>query len=355
MNRIISSTILAALALSATAQDSQPDQLLNIRVDTRIDYQRDWNDWHTVKDNTGFEGKYLNIRIDGSIIPNLTYSIRQRLNKEHKDRTFFDATDWVYLNYDLERWSFAGGKQVVCIGGFEYDRAPIDLYGCSVFWNNIPCYEIGASVGFHFTKNDKLSFQFCESPFYTKKDRDMYGYSLMWNGNHGFFNALYSINLFEYLPGKYINYIALGNKFTFDKVSLELDLMNRASSHQSYLFKDCSVMAEIAYCPTERWKIHGKYTYDVNRSGTDADFTVLNGTELNMIGGGVEFYPLKNKKTSLRVHANMYYAWGKNTNTGDVMQNKTCLFSVGVKWDMNLLSLKRKGSKKENTNYLINL
>lgn len=342
MKRVICSTILTTMALAAFAQEEKSDELLKLYVDARLDYQRDWNDWRTVKDNTGFEGRYLNIHIDGSIIPDLTYSIRQRLNKEHTDRTFFDATDWVYLNYDYRGWSFAGGKQVVCIGGFEYDRAPIDLYGCSVFWNNVPCYEIGGSVGYKITKKDKLTFQFCESPFYTKENRDMYGYNLMWNGSHGFFNALYSINLFEYLPGKYINYIALGNKFTFNKVSLELDLMNRAASHQAFLFKDCSVMAELSYRPTDRWRIHGKYTYDVNKSGTDADFTVFNGTELNMIGGGVEFYPLKKKKTSLRVHADMYYAWGRNSNTGDVMQNKSALFAVGVKWDMNLLSLKRK-------------
>lgn len=40
--------------------------------------------------------------------------------------------------------------------------------------------------------------------------------------------------MMEYLPGRFINYISLGNKFTFDKVALELDVMNRASSHQTF-------------------------------------------------------------------------------------------------------------------------
>lgn len=56
----------------------------------------------------------------------------------------------------------------------------------------------------------------------------------MWNGSHGFFDAIYSVNMMEYLPGRFINYISLGNKFTFDKVALELDVMNRASSHQTF-------------------------------------------------------------------------------------------------------------------------
>lgn len=170
----------------------------------------------------------------------------------------------------------------------------------------------------------------------------MYSYNLMWNGSHGCFSSIYTANLVEYAPGLFINYLALGNKFTFDKVALELDWMNRASSHQTFLFKDMSVMAELQYSPCDKWKIFGKYTYDVNKSGTGADVTVLNGTELNMAGAGVEFMPFINMKHVLRFHAIGFYSWGKNANTADVMQNKTFTFAAGVTWYMNLLSLKRK-------------
>lgn len=133
--------LMALCTASAMGADDR-DEIIRLDVDARLDYQRDWNDGHTVSDNTGFEGKYLVIRVDGNITGNLSYSWRQRLNKNHNDGSFFDATDWVYLNYDINRWSLSAGKQVVAIGGWEYDRAPIDLYGCSVFWNNIPCYQI---------------------------------------------------------------------------------------------------------------------------------------------------------------------------------------------------------------------
>lgn len=343
MKRFIFAMALAAFGNAMYAETPETDEkILNLRVETRLDWQGDWLDGNTVKDNTGFAGKFLNIRLDGNITPNLSYSWRQRLNKPHKDASFFDATDWIYLNYDLDRWSFAGGKQVVAIGGWEYDRAPIDLYGCSVFWNNIPCYEIGGSVAFKPTNSDKLSFQFCESPFYRTDNRNMYAYNLMWTGSHGFFDALYSANLIEYAPGHYINYLALGNKFTFGKVSLELDLMNRASSHQTFFFKDMSVMGELQYRPNGKWNIFGKMTYDVNKSGTDADFTVLDGTEMKMVGAGVEFFPFVNSRHTLTFHANVFYSWGANANSADLMQNKTLTAAVGVKWCVNLLSLKRK-------------
>lgn len=342
MRRAICTALIALSILCSKAQaNDNEESLLTLRLETRLDYQRHWLDGTTVKENTGFEGKFINIRADGNITDNLSYSWRQRLNKEHSDRTFFDATDWVYLNYNIGQWSIAGGKQVVAIGGWEYDRAPIDLYGCSVFWNNIPCYEIGASAGYSFTESDKLTFQFCESPFYTSDNRDMYSYNLLWNGNHGWFNAIYSINMIEYLPGRFINYIALGNKFTVDKVTLELDLMNRASRRQTFLLKDISITGEISFRPTEKWNIFGKMTYDVNRSGSDADMCVLPGTEMKMIGGGLEFSPLKNRSHALRFHANLFYSWGKNANDADLMQNKTTIFDIGVKWNMNLLSFKR--------------
>lgn len=335
--------IFALLLCTATASAADNgEKLLSLRAEARFDYQRDWNDWHTVSDNTGFTGKYLNLRADGTLTHGLTYSWRQRFNKPHSDSSFFDATDWLYLNYSFGDWSIAGGKQVVAIGGWEYDRAPIDLYSCSVFWNNIPCYAIGGSLSYSLTGNDRLTVQMCESPFFTKENRDMYGYNLMWTGSHGCYQSLWSVNLLEYTPGHYINYIALGNRFTAGKWRVDIDLMNRSASHQTFLLKDCSVMGEIAYCPGSRWQLHGKVTYDINHSGTDADLCVLNGTELTMAGAGLEYYPILEKKHSLRLHANMYYSWGKNANSDNVMQNRTAIFDLGVKWSMDLLSFTRK-------------
>ncbi len=235
----------------------------------------------------------------------------------------------------------AGGKQVVAIGGWEYDRAPIDLYGCSVFWNNVPCYQIGGSVSFRPSAADKLTFQLCESPFYTPENRDMYAYNLMWNGRHGFFEAIWSANLLEYAPDRYISYLALGNRFSFGKVALELDLMNRAAAGQTFFLRDMSVMGELAYAPTAKWKVFGKMTYDVNRTHSDADLCVSPGTEMKMAGAGVEFFP---RPTAATLSGSMQISstpGGSNGNTADVMQNKTMLVDFGVKWNMHILSLRR--------------
>lgn len=340
--RIISLALLAATASGAMAQEPTDDNYLNVKADVRFDYTRDWTDGTSIPAHSGFQGKYLNVRLDGTIVPGLSYSWRQRFNKFSKDSNFFDATDWIQLTYTTGRWNFSGGKQVVAIGGWEYDRAPIDLYSCSVFWNHIPCYDFGVSVAYDITPADQLKAQVTQSPFFTPEDRDMYAYNIFWSATHGCWQPLWSVNMVEYARGKFINYIALGNKFSSGDFSLEADFMNRAASGQTFLFKDCSVMAELSWRPNKRWNVFGKYTYDVNRAGTDKDLTVANGTEMNMAGAGVEFFPLRRHNTDLRLHADLFYAWGTNTAPDDMLQNKTMVFNVGIKWNINLVSLKRK-------------
>lgn len=325
----------------ASDSTSKETELLKVSATARVDWQENAVDSKEIDSNSGFTGKYLMLRLDGTILPGLQYSWRQRLNKMHKDANFFDATDWIYLSYTTGDWKVSGGKEVVAIGGWEYDRNPVNIFDFSVFTGNIACYQFGVSGSYTIKGNDTLHAQIVQSPFHTASNRNMYGYNLMWSATHGIFSPLWSANLMEYDKGRYISYISLGNRFKVKDWELELDLMNRAADHQTFFFKDCSVVAELAWMPTSRWRIHGKYSYDVNRSGTDADLCVLNGTELNMAGGGVEFYPLKKDKYSLRLHAACYYSWGHNANTADLMQDKSLFGNVGLTWDMDIFSLKK--------------
>lgn len=314
--------------------------LVSLRTDVRIDWQHEWTDGKTSDSNSGFKGQYFIFRVDGEIIPGLTYSWRQRLNKPHKDASFWDATDWINLDYAFDRYNFTVGKQVVAIGGWEYDRYPIDLYSTSLFWQNIPCFQLGVAGGIRIG-NSKINAQVTQSMFHTSSNSNMYGYNLQWVGNYGFYEAMWSANLTEYAPGHYINYLVLGNRFKMGRWSLDLDIFNRAARHQTFFGKDMSVIAELSWRPNDAWRVHGKFTYDVNKSGTDADLVVHNGTELSMAGAGVEFFPLRKRRTTLRLHANCYHSWGHNANAGDVMQDGSTMLDFGVRWYMDLFHVKR--------------
>lgn len=333
--------LVALLPFAAFAQDSE---LLTLRIEARLDYMQEYVDNAKINNNSGFKGKYLNIRLDGNLTDNFSYSYRQRLNKPNVNSTFFDATDWLTLTYKHNNWSISAGKQVVAIGGYEYDRPPIDIYFSSEYWNHIACYQIGASAAYTTSdEKDKIMFQFCESPFRKNalniQNEEMFAYNLMWYGNHGAFSSMYSVNMIEYLPGQFINYIALGNRFTFGKFALELDIMNRAMSGATFFLNDYSVIGELSWRPVDRLNVFVRASYDRNKTVT-GDLCVAPGTDLVRAGAGVEYFPLKNYK-NLRLHLNCCYTDGDCPAT-TVLRPNQIIADGGLTWYMNLLNIKRK-------------
>lgn len=314
----------------------------NLAFETRIDYQRESVDGDVNHSNSGFKGRFLNIILNGQLNDKFSYSFRHRLNRSIEHGALFQATDWMYLTYSPTRlWDFSVGKQVVAIGGYEYDRAPIDLYFCSEFWNNIPCYQFGVSGAINASSSDKVMFQVCQSPFHTSGYEDSYAYNLIWYGTHGIWSPIWSVNIMEWMPGRYISYIALGNKFTVQRVSLEADYMNRASSHQRFMFADCSLMAELSWAPSNRVRPFAKFTYDVNNTDSPADLCVMPGTEIKTVGAGLEAWALRQGRNEVRLHADVSYAWGRNGNIdAGTLQNKGLMVNCGIKWRIDLLGKK---------------
>lgn len=302
-------------------------------VETRVGYESVFDDGDMNDDLSGFKGRYLNFRIDGQIVKGLTFSYRQRLNK-NSNATFFDATDWIHVDWKAtDRLSLGAGKQVVAIGGYEYDRAPIDCYACSEFWNNISCYQLGVSATYNVTAADQLLFQICNSPFRSWAGNNTYALNLMWYGTHGLWQTMWSVNMMEREKGKWMNYIALGNRLNLARgVHLDIDLMNRAGGGgQNFLMDDWSVMTELSAQPSEAVRVFGKYTHDENRSGTDNDMLITDGTKMNMAAVGVEYHPLKRYHDAVRLYATGSYSWGHNANPDGTMQDKQMKLEVGMK------------------------
>lgn len=347
MKRNLWAVLMFTLGLPIFAQDEDGLKVDDFYFETRMAYEAESLDGTMVDERSGFKGQYINMRLDGQITKGLTYSYRQRLNR-HNNQTFFDATDWIHLDWKAtDQLSLSAGKQVVGIGGYEYDRAPIDLYYNSEFWGNIPCYQLGMSAAYDVKPEDKILLQVCNSPFRGVAGNNTYAVNLMWYATHGIWQPIWSVNMMQYKRDGWINYIALGNKFTFNRnLSLELDLMNRASSHQTFLFKDCSLMSELSYSPSEAMRCFVKYTYDVNHSGTNADLTVLDGTEMNLVSAGFEGCPLKNYKKYLRLFAVAGYSWGTNANADAYNSDKQLRVQAGLKFRLDVLEGIKKLNKR---------
>lgn len=351
-SQLLLAATFAAAAPSALAQDftgtapqaeaSDNNYPIHIELGARMDYQRDYRQSEAFKDNCGFKGKHLMLSINGKITDKFSYAYRQRLNELHHDKSFFDGTDLLYLTYHPnERWDLTAGKIVLGFGSYEYQRHPMEMYLPSEFCAMIPCYRFGAGIGFNITPNDRLQFQFSESPF-RKEHEEMYGYSLQWEGHHNWFNAIYSANVLEYRPGQFVYYLGFGHQLKFGPVTLELDYINRATSRHTFFFKDYSLIGEVAVAPADHWNVFAKASHSRNATHDAADECVWAGTDATQLGGGIEFFPLPHGNKSMRIHAAYNYCFGKNSNPDGVLQPEQHFMTVGLQWRMDLIGLAKK-------------
>ena len=323
---------IVAFLFGSNVATAQENPHVNFRVEARGDFQYEDIAGNTIESNTGFRGKQLNLRLNGNINDSWSYVYRQRMGKPNGDASYFDAVDHINLTYTTGAWSFTGGKQTVAVGGYEYDRAPIDFYFGSEYWYNMACYQWGVGAKYSLD-NEAVILQVVQSPF-RSVNPCMLSYNLMWTGSYGWLDILHSMNMLEYQPGKFVGFIALGHQFNMGDFKLQLDWMNRADV-EHFGFDDFSLMADLSWSASEKLNVFAKATYDVNKDNA-VDLCVLPGTELTRVGAGVEYFPIKDSQ-DVRLHGTYSYAWGKNGNLGGSVWDNHSFVSVGVTWKMSVL------------------
>lgn len=327
--------------LNAQENVSAGDPYISIRMDVRFDgeitgYGKDDLTGERPSAESGFVGRYLKILADGKINDKFSYSFRHRLYLDNGDtRAFFNATDWANVTYrPNSSFSVTAGKQMICIGTIEYDYAPIDVYFASDFWNHVSPFQIGINVGYSPAKGHQLYAQVTNSPFSKKALENLYAYNVIWYGRLApAVSTIWSVNMIEYEQGHFINYLALGNKIDLGRTVVDLDYMNRYAGKGTAFFEDFSLHGKVSCAVSERVNVFAKGGYDVNRAqdagtGFVYDRYVLPGVELGFYGAGVEYFPIKAAKKSLRLHA----FWCSST-ANPVPQT----FNVGVRWQMKVL------------------
>ncbi len=293
-------------------------------MDTRLEWQ--WEHPHDEGNTSGFHGRYLNLMVNGQLNSQFSFSWRQRLNKFHDaEDDVFNATDWIYLDWHpTANFSLAGGKQVVLIGGYEYDRAPIDIYYASLFWNNIACYQMGASASLTTdNRQHTVTFQVCNSP-YRMDNEDWYAFNLYWSGKMRHYSTLWSVNMMKYDSKHYANFIALGNRLDYGPFYCELDLMNRYSLHQRFFFEDYSVIGKVAYLIDNKVRLFAKGGYEHYRLELGNRQLI----EKPFYGGGLEVFPIKGRE-NIRLHA------VADVNHG-ALGERNFEIILGVKWRVDL-------------------
>ena len=337
---------------SLKAQEPTPDSELEaphdkkvaLSLEARGDYQRIYLGSQADKAGSGFKGNIANVILSGTLSPKFSYLYRQRLSSVNLDRTFFESIDFLYLQYNpTEQLSVKLGKWIVFVGGWEFEPAPIDVFQLGEFCYQMPAYQWGATVSYTLPNGqDNLHAQVIQSPYrktyeaMSGQPADMYAYNLIWTAHHDWFVPMWSVNFMEYAPGRFMNYVSLGNRFQLTRRTfVDLDLMHRAplDGEGKKAFADYSIYGQLAFHPTVQTKLYLKGSYDQNLSGSAADYGVTDGTQIACLGGGVEYSPIP----EVRLHAHANYAFGTNTNPMAVLQDQRTQINVGVTWRMKVL------------------
>ena len=165
--------------------------------------------------------------------------------------------------------------------------------------------------------------------------QSVYAYNLAWSGSFApWWHTIWSVNLVEDQDKRPINYISLGNRWTFGDVLLDLDVMNRAGfGQEGFLGTDMSFISKFIWS-VGNWNICAKGGYEFNsarnldKTGRAYDLVIAPGTEYVYAGAGLEWFPLG--KDNLRLHT-VYYR--------DNSARKNNL-EVGVTWRADIIGKK---------------
>ena len=330
-NRLLIAAAVAIgmlLGQNAFAQKSHVD---DISIDARATFHQQTmaGDY-----STHFQGDYFNVHIAGHLTDNISFRVRQRMNKEIDVENPFNATDFLWLKWQAtDKLGFTFGKQAIMLGGYEIDSAPIDVYYYSAFCSHLyQYYAFGATATYSFAPGQDLSLQFAPSPI-SSGLQDAYSYNAYWHGHIvPLWETLWSFNIVEDEFHRKMNYIILGNKFYFGPLVVDIDLMNRAAIGQPrYFFTDWTVICKAIYT-VGKWNFCTKFGYETNsaenvdENGFSYNTALPAGNNYVYGGCGVEYFPLDDD--NLRLHA-VYFR-----DNHDRINN----YDIGVTWRFKIYS-----------------
>ena len=158
----------------------------------------------------------------------------------------------------------------------------------------------------------------------------------------------------EYQRGKFINFIALGNKLSFDKWSIYADYINRAAGFRNF-FQDFCVVSRLDWHVSPSVNLFAKGGYEQNfanytypsgfeNMATDVDMWMPSHRNYWFYGLGMEFRP--RVYPDLRVHAyvaNAVMHRPVDNNLPSYEQsdykNSTLTANVGVTWRLDFMKV----------------
>ncbi len=325
------------------------DEMLNIMLDTRNDFQTDFQNSHFT--NASFQAQTIKFWFMGEIIPGVRYRLRHRLNKPQESlprESYSAATDQAWIAIDAgknKNWTFTIGKQSVQFGTFEYDYNPADIYLGTMCFNDLDAYKVGINAAYKIA-GQRLNLQIVNSDA-TQFASDKYAKKAMaglflWEGNlfNGLLNTRWGYGAFQHDDKKFLNWITLGTQLNIAEFTAEFDYYN-GNRYMNYGDVTGIEDLNLRYVHDQSVSLNLKYDFGkikpfikgVWNQRRDKDFD-SNAYENFGIQAAVEYYPFTNELIKdLRFHA--MYAYNSTHFQGNYsglnnQDNQSIL--VGMRW-----------------------
>lgn len=318
MKRLFLPIILVLTAVASYGQN------VDVRVEGRTVYNS-FSEKGNYLDESGFKTDRFSLAIDGAINDKFSFAIFQHLNRHISSADMMEGTDWAYIQYQPnEHWEFKGGKIISAYGSWEYDASPIDIYFYSKQINLYRYFLPGIEAGYIFNGGaDRIEGQITKSTWCENGINNLHSYNLRWRGHHGIFTGLYSFNAMT-KPDRKLEYtLALGNKFSFDRFIITLDLCERFDQNRS-IMDSWYATCKVRYMLNDKLdlSIKGSYDHDYPDFGNNNN---RHSYDQSHFGGAVEYYPLDGSK-DIRLHIQGNY----------IPETRLAVISAGLKWNVHI-------------------
>ena len=172
--------------------------------------------------------------------------------------------DWAYVTFAPGDLSFTLGKQMLLVGGWEFDDYDFDVnpFNASLFWNSFTCYQWGVTAAWDLSESSALSLQAACSPF-----NEALSYAAQWDGTYGPYSMKWSALGYPYQRecDKIWNAVfCLGNRLELGDVTLTLDYFNRCGDPECLVpdIDGYTVNGSVLFAASDEWELGCKVSYN---------------------------------------------------------------------------------------------
>lgn len=214
---------------SSTAKFEIP-RFTNLKVRTmlRTEFRAEGDQGEEL--TTNFRLKPAMLQLTGDFGKYISFFIRNRFDWSTELQSDGTPLSLIVAHIEVkptEKVSIILGKQMMMMGGWEFDYNPTELFFYSMVGNYLQAFQTGASVHWSVGKQS-LAVQLTKV---TEAEYHMKGYHNAWNSTFywggDFFNGLYkpilSYTFTNAGEGNYLHSLMIGNQFNVGRFKIELD------------------------------------------------------------------------------------------------------------------------------------